>query len=1143
MTVVQGEDSASYVIRVRNLGAGVVSGTTTVTDDLPAGIDANGAPVATGWNCSYAGRKLTCTTTAPVTANNNFNDIVVPVKIGITTGYVVNYAYVTNPNENPGNPNRLDDNNDPAKFLVGVVPRCEPAKTGTQTQPLTQGYCSYGSASNFSSTVTNGITYYTWSCVDGGHSTTCAANYTPNPPKFDLSVKKYIQKGGDQDAQTAPGVQSATDDTFTYRIIARNEGPDTVMGETTVEDVLPAGVVLGGTVTSNGWNCSVAGSTITCKITQAVRSGTSFPDIIVPVRVTATSGSVTNIAEVSNPNEDPAKNVSNDPKNKDPAVFTVETGSPKLVIKKYAKSKLTGDSQNAATAVSIKPGETFSYYYVVTNIGNSVAYGSIIKDTLPSSVTIDGAIVAPADYTGCSIVSTPTNPSFYCASAAEIAPGASVEISVPVKLSATAPVSTPIQNIAYVCQKYKTPGVRDEVGCTYDPPPPPPTGCADVASNGEKDPACIIVSGEGFDLAIKKYIGTNDAQPGSPVTVSSGQLINYVIRVQNLGTGSTSGTTTVKDVLPAGSSFVGNASPTGTNWTCATTNITVEGVSRIQISCTTTAVIAKDGYFPDITFPVQIKRTVGDTDTNYAVVHNPNEANPCKTDNSMPSGSEVSCEKDSKNIDPAVVTYVSTGFDLSIKKYAKSEDVFAVIENNEDFNYTVVVQNNGTGATSGVTTVKDVLPNFITLRAQPSGNGWDCSASSGVGGKEVTCTTSAVVDAHQVFNVITIPVRATNASYQANGIVNRAFVHNPNEVAGKRCSADNSMPAGSESQCSEDKNNSDPATVNPPNPNGFDLRLKKYVNGDDEASVPGSNGSVTYTFTVENLGAQPTSGTTTVTDTFPTGVTPTSAAGSGWSCTINNQIVTCTRSDVLAKGAFYPTISVAATVSSTVGTYKNVACLSNPNDPNEGAPYNPANGEYKVNNCDPADVVVVPPGSFDLTIKKKVGKSLTDGTLKDRNTADEGDGEQNILVIAQSGTLVYTFAVTNLGPVTATGTTTVEDTLPNDITIVGTPSGNGWSCSVTGNGNRSFSCNRSDTLTAGNVFPDIVVNAQASSTILAGEYSNTATVRNPGDTNPTNNTDPANVKVMVGASCGGVTASVSSPMAPGTSVTYTCVAL
>lgn len=228
----------------------------------------------------------------------------------------------------------------------------------------------------------------------------------------------------------------------------------------------------------------------------------------------------------------------------------------------------------------------------------------------------------------------------------------------------------------------------------------------------------------------------------------------------------------------------------------------------------------------------------------------------------------------------------------------------------------------------------------------------------------------------------------------------------------------------------------------------------------------------------------------------------------------------------------------------TPGVYKNVACLSNPQDPNENAVRDFPNNQYKVNNCDPASVVVVPAGTFDLTILKKVGKSLTDGTLQDRNTADENniDPNQNILIINQSGSLVYTFGVKNLGSVTATGTTTVEDTLPNDITIVSTPTGAGWTCSVTGNGNRSFQCTRSDILAVGSSYPDIIVSAQASSTIPAGEYSNTATLKNPHDTNPANNTDPANVKVKLptGPTCGPLSTPTTSPVAPSSVVTYTC---
>lgn len=133
----------------------------------------------------------------------------------------------------------------------------------------------------------------------------------------------------------------------------------------------------------------------------------------------------------------------------------------------------------------------------------------------------------------------------------------------------------------------------------------------------------------------------------------------------------------------------------------------------------------------------------------------------------------------------------------------------------------------------------------------------------------------------------------------------------------------------------------------------------------------------------------------------------------------------------------------------------------------------------------------------------------------------------------------------NEGTVTATGTTTVEDTLPNGFTITGSVAGTGWTCTSGTNGNRSFMCNRTENLAVGAGFPEIVVSSVSDTAILAGEYSNTATVKNPGDTNPANNTDPANVEVLVfgGPACGSLTGSITGAVSPGTAVNYTCIPL
>ena len=73
----------------------------------------------------------------------------------------------------------------------------------------------------------------------------------------------------------------------------------------------------------------------------------------------------------------------------------------------------------------------------------------------------------------------------------------------------------------------------------------------------------------------------------------------------------------------------------------------------------------------------------------------------------------------------------------------------------------------------------------------------------------------------------------------------------------------------------------------------------------------------TYTVTVSNqAGAGPTSGTVTVTENPPAGLTGVSMSGNGWTCAPSGSGATCARSDSLSGGASYPAITVTASVAS-----------------------------------------------------------------------------------------------------------------------------------------------------------------------------------------------------------------------------------
>jgi uncharacterized repeat protein (TIGR01451 family) len=76
--------------------------------------------------------------------------------------------------------------------------------------------------------------------------------------------------------------------------------------------------------------------------------------------------------------------------------------------------------------------------------------------------------------------------------------------------------------------------------------------------------------------------------------------------------------------------------------------------------------------------------------------------------------------------------------------------------------------------------------------------------------------------------------------------------------------------------------------------------------------VQGQHGA-TYTVTVSNTASGgPTTGTVTVTETIPSGLTLVSMSGTGWSCAGGS----CSRSDVLAAGSSYPAITVTVNVGS-----------------------------------------------------------------------------------------------------------------------------------------------------------------------------------------------------------------------------------
>src|SRR3989475_91189 len=341
--------------------------------------------------------------------------------------------------------------------------------------------------------------------------------------------------------------------------------------------------------------------------------------------------------------------------------------------------------------------------------------------------------------------------------------------------------------------------------------------------------------------------------------------------------------------------------------------------------------------------------------------------------------------------------------------------------------YTRTVSNVGAGPTSGTVTVTDTLPSSLTATGL-AGSGWTCTLAT------LTCTRSDVLAAGASYPPITLTVNV--AANAPPSVTNVAVV-----AGGGDASPGNNSP-------------SDPTIISPLP----DLVMTKTHTGNFTQGQIGAS----YTLSVSNVGAGPTSGTVTVSDTLPSGLTATGLTGTGWTCVLAT--LSCTRPDVLAAGANYPPITLTVNVAASAPpSVTNVAVVA-------------GGGDVSPGNNTASDLTVISQLP-DLTIAKSHAGNFTQGQIG----------------------ASYTLAASNVGAGPTSETITVTDTLPGGLTATGL-AGTGWSCTLA-----SLSCTRSDALAAGGSYPPITLTVNVAGNAPAS-VTNTATVSGGGELNTANNT-------------------------------------
>jgi uncharacterized repeat protein (TIGR01451 family) len=611
-------------------------------------------------------------------------------------------------------------------------------------------------------------------------------------------------------------------------------------------------------------------------------------------------------------------------------------------------------------------GASLTYTVVVTNSG-TYAVTATVNDTIPAGLTGATWTCAASAGSSCAAASGSGN---IATSATLLASGtATYTINATVTASSGTIANTVTAN------------------------PPAWITDASPANNTATDTDNIIAAA---DLSITKTTASS---------FSVGSNAVYTLTATNSGPQSAAGTITVSDTLPTGLTYV---SATGTGWACS--------AAGQVVTCTRAGPVTSGTTLPAITLTVAVGAAAAPSVTNTATVASNTTFDPDAADNSS-----------------SVTSPVTVPTDLTIaKSHAGNFTQW------QSGTYSITVTNSGGVASSGTVTVTDTLPAGLTP-GTATGTGWTCNTA----GQTVTCTRSDALNGGASYPVISVPV--TVAPNSSLSLTNTATVS-----------------GGGDSNAGNNTSN-DPTTIN----GVSDLTVAKTHAGN---FTQGQNG--TYTITATNSGGAATSGTVTVSDTLPAGLTYVSATGTGWTCGAAGQVVTCTRSDALAAGASYPAITLTVSVApNSALSVTNTATVS-------------GGGQTNTSNDSSSNPTTIN-GVADVTIAKTHAGNFTQG---------------------QNGT--YTLAVSNVGGAATSGTVTVTDTLPAGLSYV-SATGTGWTCGAAG---QTVTCTRSDALAAGATYPNITVTVNVS-TNAPSSVTNTGSVSGGGQTNTANDSssDPTNI--------------------------------
>ena len=419
-------DGMSYTIVITNTGPSDAVGV-RITDTLPVGVSYVTHVPTPEWICQIVSGELRCSRSAPVVASARLQiDVAVLVDSSVTST-LSNLVRVGSSTPDPLPANNTDTEltavGPKSDLSIAKVESVDPVVAGTNltytltvsnagsshaanlvvtdTLPANVTYQSYGGSSGWTCTLLAGnqlrctrtslnknassvisVTTKVKSSASGTLNNTAVVRSSWADPSLSdnsVTIGTTVIRSADMSVDVTDNPDPvAEDQTLTYKVVVKNNGPSDAASVSLTELIPSAAVTLVSAVPVPQGSCSGSGP-VTCNLGSVV-SGS-----VVTVTVTTTAKPVNNVAKsISNTATVTTTSQDSIPANDSMKIDTQVLPAADLQINLESFSGL------------VQTGQTMTYTLQIKNVGLSIAYNVVVTDTLPAEMTFKSSSILPA---------------------------------------------------------------------------------------------------------------------------------------------------------------------------------------------------------------------------------------------------------------------------------------------------------------------------------------------------------------------------------------------------------------------------------------------------------------------------------------------------------------------------------------------------------------------------------------------------------------------------------------------------------------------------------------------------------------------------------------------------------------------------